>query len=283
MRKRAVNVLLFALACGALASVARAQTPDYNSYVKRAHSPDDMRRKVEEINRVADTEFDRGREPSELRDKRAQYELDQGIHFSPLNEQDKTTLAPPAEDAARFADFLARPDTGLVRVLPRDLKNFNGKLSIRGGGAYYSFVNLVHEYGWGTDIGLEQGRFAVGFAGYNFGALFDLGDMPLDEVTTDTAPVKFLASFRPPQADADARKIYYQLQDGYQDGWFVYRQRVPAVAEHTYVLRSVDYRRSDVLVAFRVVRKDEDGGVVLLWKMLKRFPEPHIETTNVKQ
>ena len=52
---------------------------------------------------------------------------------------------------------------------------------------------------------------------------------------------------------------------------------MPAVAGHTYLLRSVDYRMSDVLVAFRVVRKDEErGDVVLLWKILKRFHTPQL-------
>jgi hypothetical protein len=44
-------------------------------------------------------------------------------------------------------------------------------------------------------------------------------------------------------------------------------------------VRSVDYGGSDVLVAFRVVRQDADGSVVLLWKMLKKFDKPVLERT----
>lgn len=43
---------------------------------------------------------------------------------------------------------------------------------------------------------------------------------------------------------------------------------------HTYILRSISYERFDVLVAFRMVRKDTDGSLILLWKKLKRIPHP---------
>lgn len=303
------TVLLLALACGASAQHAPAQTqqPAANSeqlpewykeigdregqahgaeakYIESMKANGVVRKKVEEINRLAEAEFDRGRESGHERARRAEFELKVGIGFHDLSAEDRATLAPPAEDAAQFASFLSQPDTGLVRLLPRDPKNFNGKLSVRGGGAYYSFAHLVHEYNYGSDIGLEQDYFLAGFAGASYGLLFDLGDLPLADVTTETAPVKLLASFSPPSAEPEARKIQRQLfGNGYQDSWFVYRRSIPAVVGHTYAVRSVDYEMSDVLVAFRVLRKDEEnGGVILLWKMLKRFPEPRLESNAAK-
>ena len=41
--------------------------------------------------------------------------------------------------------------------------------------------------------------------------------------------------------------------------------------------RSISYDHSDVLVAFRVVRKDFDGSVVLLWKILKKYSKPGLQ------
>jgi hypothetical protein len=297
------TVLLLVLVCGASAHQALAQAqkpsaddgrlPDWAAEIGRAggggqfemalvdskRASGEVRKKVEEISRMADSEFDRGRESGHQRALRAEEELKRSYHFSALSEDDKATLAPPAEDAAQFASFLSQPDTGLVRLLPRDPKNFNGRLSVRGGGAYYSFAHLVHEYNYGSDVGLEQGHFLAGFAGASYGLLFDLGDVPLADVTTETGPVKFLASFSPPPLEAEARKIQSQLHDGYQDGWFVYRRSIPTVVGHTYALRSVDYEMSDVLVAFRVLREDEEnGGVIILWRMLKRFPEPRLES-----
>ena len=40
------------------------------------------------------------------------------------------------------------------------------------------------------------------------------------------------------------------------------------------LLRSFHFDDTDVLVAFRIVRQDEDGSVILHWKLLKKFPAP---------
>jgi hypothetical protein len=52
------------------------------------------------------------------------------------------------------------------------------------------------------------------------------------------------------------------------------------VVNNSYVLRSIDYARSDLLVAFRIVRQDSDGSVVLLWKLLKKYPTPALARAN---
>src|SRR5262249_6697443 len=53
-------------------------------------------------------------------------------------------LAPSAEDRAANSEVLSQPDTGLIRLLPREtFDDKTGKtsaLTIRGGGAYYSFA-----------------------------------------------------------------------------------------------------------------------------------------------
>ncbi|MDQ3918472.1 MAG: hypothetical protein M3348_08340, partial [Acidobacteriota bacterium] len=249
--------------------------------LERQRADGEVRRKLAEINRVAATEFDRGRESGPERERRAKFELDERIGFHPLDDADRERLAPPADDAARYAGFLSQPGTGLVRLLPRDPKDFNGQLSVRGGGAYYSFAHLIHEYNYGSDIGLERGDFLTGFAGAGYGFLLDLGDVPVEGVALEAEPVASLASFEPPVREAEARRIQSQLHGGYRVGETVYRWRgVPAVAGHTYLLRSVDYRRSDVLVVFRVLRRDEEtGDVILLWRMLKRFPAPPLAPT----
>src|SRR5215475_969135 len=71
-----------------------------------------------------------------------------------LDEKEKALLSPSDKDLAKFAEFLKQPETGLIRILPRDL--YDKRMTIRGGGAYYSFALLTHEYGYGSDIGLEK-------------------------------------------------------------------------------------------------------------------------------
>src|SRR5690349_16809459 len=67
---------------------------------------------------------------------------------------EQKALAVAASDRDDFASFLSQPQTGIIRLLPRETYDGNAKrgLAIRGGGAYYSFVNKTHEYGRGSDI-----------------------------------------------------------------------------------------------------------------------------------
>jgi hypothetical protein len=195
-----------------------------------------------------------------------------------IKAREATLLAPADEDRKAHAEFLALPDTGLVRLLPRE--KWDGKLSTRGGGAYYSFAQLTHEYGYGSDVELQQGHLGVGFAGADFGFMLSLGDVPLEGVTEESEAVRFMASFQTPAPEPEARKAQRQFAGvGSQSGQWTYKNRLPAVEGQTYALRSVNYRYSDVLVAFRVLRKDTDGSVVLLWKLLKKYPKPVLQMT----
>lgn len=198
-----------------------------------------------------------------------------------LAESERLLLAPSEEDLAAYADFLRRPKTGLIRLLPRE--TFESKLAIRGGGAYYSFTRLTHEYGFGSDIGLERDLLLTGFAGASYGLLVDLGDVPLEGVTRDTFGVRQLAEHKPPAQLPKAREEQRRASDGFETEGWRYVNRLPARLDDTYVLRAVDYDRSDVLVAFRVVRKDSDGSVVLLWKLLKQYPKPKLEREPAAQ
>ena len=200
---------------------------------------------------------------------------DSGRPSQSLTKEEKQLLAVPREDRDTYADFLRQKRTGLVRLLPRE--TFDGKLALRGGGAYYSFVHREHMYGYGSDIELQKGTFSVGFAGADFGFLVDLGDAPLEEVSAETDAVRPVAEFETPPAERDARAIQRQLMrrgGGQQIGERTYGRRLPAVVGHTYAVRSINYNHSDVLVAFRALRRDDNGSILLLWKTLKVYPRP---------
>jgi hypothetical protein len=195
-----------------------------------------------------------------------------------LKQREQTLLSVPAEDRERYAEFLAHPETGLVRLLPRE--KWDNVLATSGGGSYYSFHALTHEYGDTSDIELEREKLNVGFHGADFGFIHEAGDVPLEELTLEHPSVAFLASYVPPatRAEVDKFRVTY-ASAGLSSGEYVYRHSVPARAGRTYVLRSVSYGDADTLVAFRVLRKDSDGSYVLLWKTLKKFPKPSLERT----
>ena len=235
-----------------------------------------------------------------------------------LREKEKLFLEATAEDRAAFAEFLKQPNTGLIRLIPRSQQD--GLLTINGGGAYYSFARLTHEYGYGSDIELQlvprrddfeyqasqrrydvenhetlpsvrrydvksQGSssieikeptFMTGFAGADYGFLVNLGKVPLDKVTLEHEGVKYLASYVPPSAEPEARAEFQRARTGFNKAGFGYKSILPVLTNNTYVLRSINYRRSDVLVAFSVVRMEGDASVMLLWKQLKRFSTPEL-------
>ncbi|HVF67759.1 MAG TPA: hypothetical protein VM914_08860 [Pyrinomonadaceae bacterium] len=209
-------------------------------------------------------------------DARAQAAADIESLREQIKAKEAVLLAPSDEDWKTHAEFLAQPRTGLMRLLPRE--RWTGKLSTRGDGAYYSFARRTQEYGYGSDISLEQDAFSVGFAGADFGFMVNLGNVPLETLTADAEAVQFMASYRTPSEEPEARKAHAQFSlDGDQTGRWAYKSRLPVFVNNTYALRSVNYNYSDVLVAFRVVRKDLDGSAVILWKLLAKYPKPALQ------
>ena len=201
-------------------------------------------------------------------------------------------LADP--DQANYAALLSQPNTGLIRLLPRvnptSVFAYSGRRpEIRGDGAYYSFHFRAHEYGYGSDLELQAvGEFnasagrlvelpphyilSVGFAGADFGMLTNIGDVPLTDLSTIDARVADLLAYRAPHVESLARAEFQRFDRGVSIGGQIYKSTLPLEANATYLLRSINYDVSDVLVAFHVERQDGDGSVVIGWKLLKAFP-----------
>jgi hypothetical protein len=195
--------------------------------------------------------------------------------YKQIREKEQVFIAPSPQDKTQFAQFLSQPDTGLFRLLPRD--KYQGKISVPGGGAYYSFTRLTNDYGQGSDIELSHGRFSVGFAGYDFGFIALIGDVALESVTMEHPAIEWLNKYTPPSKEPDIRQQQRQSSSGFRQGPFTYTRQVAAVPNTTYLLRSIDYSGTDILVTFRVVKRDVEGSLVILWKKLKTFPAPLAE------
>ncbi len=191
-------------------------------------------------------------------------------------------LAPSEEDRAPYAEFLSQPDTGLIRLLPGEVydseeyRKKNKTPTIRGAGAYYSFTHLTHEYGYGSDLGLGSGYLSVGFAGADYGLLVNVGDLPLGQIMLEHPSVRFLEAHTPPANLPNARTEQRQSGKGFTVDDLRYQGRLPVEVKSTYILRSIGYSTADVLVAFKVIRKDTDGSVIILWKLLRKYPVPEL-------
>lgn len=189
-------------------------------------------------------------------------------------------LAVPEEFKNRYKRFLESTDTGIIKLFPRG--KYEGVLLMRGGGSYYSFAMGRQEYGYGSDIELGTSKqLSVGFAGANYGFFLKLGDVAIQDIDRNRSVPngkseawEHMWLYSPPHDLVGLRDEARLYQQGRSiEGTTLLGQAV-AVENESYLLRSINVRNSDILVAFRVVTELEDGAFVLVWKILKRFDPP---------
>lgn len=87
-------------------------------------------------------------------------------------------------------------------------------------------------------------------------------------------------NFRPPRETAEIRLEQRAYGEGIKVGGVNLVDRTTATERMTYLLRSINIHGrlgSDILVAFRVESKLDDGSFVIVWKLLKKFDTPTAE------
>ena len=160
----------------------------------------------------------------------------------------------------------------VFRLMPRE--TFGRPITVpQEGGSYYSFTTGSHDYQNIAQIGLEQNYLRTGFAGANYGFLFDLGDVPLNSINGEIPMVAFLTAYRPPKTHSEVRKEQSKACK-YETEFGVTSNYLKAVVGHTYLLRAIAFDKADVLVALTVIRKDADGSLICVWRSLETFEKP---------
>jgi hypothetical protein len=226
------------------------------------------------------------------------------LYRNPTKEE-LETLSPNSEEVNKYADFLRQPSTGLIK-LAADLgcaKNTKVvvatadclKYTMPGAGTSFSFRTKNYRIRRLADLTFTDNSFqSTGVLLH--GIFVKIGDVPLEKVNLQTKGLDYLINFQPETDYEKARTIDRQLSEGIFSDGFQYRRGLYAVENTTYVLRSIAYngkyfravegiaydefafdKRRDVIVAFRIVRKDSDGGVTILWKELLRQNSPKIK------
>jgi hypothetical protein len=190
-------------------------------------------------------------------------------------------LAPSLQDRLEHDEFLKQSKTGLIRLLPREVYDSQTyktpvRIDIRGGGAYFSFFHRAHEYGYGSDLELDHNNFSVGFAGADYGMIVNLGDVPIDQISENDPRLVFMSEYEPRTIESEARAEAMKFRTGITVDDVTYRSRVAAKSQSTYLVRSISFRNSDIVAAFRVVRVDDDGSAIIAWKLLKTFSTPQL-------
>lgn len=227
-----------------------------------------------------------------------------------LTEAQKKLLSPSAENQTTFASFLRESNTGLIRLLPAGTHEFAHTVAadqetdlvvpILGGGSYYSFTERTHKFGPWSDLRLQGDRLLASPTSLAVGILINIGDVPLDSVNIDSAGLGLIARLASPKTYSDLAELHQQARHGFQANGFEHGSVLKASPNVTYALRSMSYRKegflvrpdepytrvdvsrlgyegSDVLIVFRILQRNDDGSVEILWKRLERFPNPKIK------
>lgn len=152
--------------------------------------------------------------------------------------------------------------------------------------------------------------FGFGHQGVDYSFMVDVGDVPLDKLEPKLKAVaqplkEFFLNYQPPKQLDNLQIERRRFLTGKDQNWNL-NQVILASAQaelnHTYLVRSLQFqlpdmilkgkplspqerqflgqlqniRSSDLLLAFRPVRRRSDGSYTVLWRVLNQFPEPQI-------
>lgn len=191
------------------------------------------------------------------------------VHPSDTNKE--TVISPDKSDF----ETASQDNAQVFRLLPRGAFDFEkNSFSVRGGGAYYSFVKQSHSYNDTPQIELQRNNLSVGFYGANYGFIADLGGVTLSEISRESEKLGFLLNYKPVAFESEARSEHGKISRGFEIEGLKYKKSLPAVVGHTYVLRAISYDEADTIVAFRIFRRDADGSLIIFWKLIENFDKP---------
>jgi hypothetical protein len=214
-------------------------------------------------------------------------------------------VAPDPRLYERYREVLMRPNAGLFKLVPDAGCAENSKVvtasevcmkfGFPGAGNSYSFRTKSYRIRNLADLTFSDSHLIITGA-LTHGVLVDLGDVPLESISLQSAGLKYLIEFQPTTGFKAANTVNESLGNGVKLDGFLYTRSLSAVEDNTYALRSIAYRgrvmtavkgvpyneldfdrRRDIVVVFRIVQKDADGSISILWSQLSDQEAPKIK------
>jgi hypothetical protein len=228
--------------------------------------------------------------------------------YRKLTRDESKMLAPDDDDVKKFSEFLKQSNTGITKLAPdfdcADATDvivaspYCMKYTMPGAGTSFSFRVNNYRIRRLADLTFTENSFqSTGVLIH--GILVNIGDIPLEQVSAETKGVKFLGGFAAATDYEEAIQIERQITQGIVKEGLIYRRALTAEENATYILRSIAYRgtfyrtiknltyneldfdkREDILIAFRVIRKDNDGSLTILWKELESKKSPKLKKAS---
>jgi hypothetical protein len=225
-------------------------------------------------------------------------------------EQIEALKRPDEADLAKYADFLKQKKTGMFRLFPYLACIEKGLIRVDGECAdfipdswAYSFRAKDFSIPFFFDLKYKDGNLVTGSL-LSLGVLTALGDVSMENVSMTSDGMKFLAELKPETGQKESEKQIEDFVKGVESGGYQYSTKVKVEENTTYGLRVVAYRmpgdvkllltdkplprgdfnyqinrydeRDDITLAFRIIRRETDGNVTILWKELSRADAPKL-------
>ena len=195
----------------------------------------------------------------------------------------------PESISKQFSSIISLPDAGVVRLQPVSadpVVKARRETVYRGGGSYYSFVRRTHDYGHGSDIEYSEGVLRNGFAGFDYGFFLSLGQHGAANLATleREPPPKWLSAdrkaawdymwnYRPPTKAKEVR-AEQRNSDGFTIGGANLSRYMRPTVGGLYLLRSLNFRDSDILIALYNASVLSDNSIVLVYRIISQFDTP---------
>ena len=214
-----------------------------------------------------------------------------------------------ATDLSRYSEFLKADKTGIFKLFPDHDCVTNNVVRVDGkcenfvmASSSFSFRTGAYVHPYYHDLGFDNDEI-LSDAFFSQGIIAALGDIPIEEVGQNTDGLKYLFELKPSTDPETARRRAIEFKAGVDFGGFRYARSAVPTENTTYVLRSIAYnvanslppasnmtsvselrfhtlaidKRADVIIAFRIVRKDANGSLTIVWKELSRTEAPKIK------
>ncbi len=237
-------------------------------------------------------------------------ELKQIIYRKP-NKEEIQILAPSRAMLEKYAVFLRQPDVGIIKLNADSscvesseiavAKETCQQYAIPGAGTAYSFRFESYRLPRLADLILSKGILKTDGV-LQQGMMVNLGDVSLQDVTLQTKGMKYLIDFKPVADVENLLEIDRKLSKGIEVDGFLYRLGFYVNDQVTFALRSIAYKgkymrsvkgipyneldfdkRKNIIVAFRVVEKEANGNITILWKMLLQGNAPVLKIKQTKE
>lgn len=215
-------------------------------------------------------------------------------------------------DIERFRLFLSKEKTGIFKLFPNFdcvtavLISVDDKCAaVVPESSDFSFRQAAYIDNNYHDIGYYHDRLVTN-SFFAQGVLVSLGDVPVESASLTTPALRYLSDVKPVERPNEGREIARKFDLGVEVDGHSYGSAAKVEDNGTYAVRVIAYRianklpplslnltltemkflslaydtRDDIIVVFRVVGRDELGGLTIIWKELSRSAAPKIKFSS---